>query len=115
MKEINCIVNEEKCLFHCWEQWSQVIEPSLMTGGHPGGQISQMFGIVEFEDGSVKRVHPYEVKFIKKRGEWIHNGLCGEWQCSECKCQISLSDDRNSHPNFCPNCGTDMRKKKKDD
>lgn len=67
MNEINCIVNGEKCLFHCWEQWSNVIEPSLMIGGHPGGQISQVFGICEFEDGTVKRIDPSNIKFDRRR------------------------------------------------
>ena len=50
--------------FHCWEQYSTIVEPSVLRGGRPGGQISQVFGIVEFEDGSIKRVHPYQIKFI---------------------------------------------------
>ena len=44
-------------------------------------------------------------------GKWLYNGFVKEWECSECHSSISLSDDRNSHPNFCPNCGADMRKK----
>ena len=43
-------------------------------------------------------------------GEWTHTGYGGEWECSNCKSQMALSDDTNSHPNFCPNCGADMRK-----
>lgn len=60
----SCEVKGEKAIFHCWEHWSQVIEPSALRGGHSGGQISQVFGIVEFEDGTVKRVQPFDVKFI---------------------------------------------------
>ena len=43
-------------------------------------------------------------------GEWTRTGYCGEWECSNCKSQMELSDDTNGHPNFCPNCGADMRK-----
>lgn len=32
-----CVVNGKVGYFCCWEQWADVIEPSLMTGGHPGG------------------------------------------------------------------------------
>lgn len=59
-----CEVNGEEAAFHCWEQWSQIIEPSPLRGGHGGGQLSQVFGIVEFKDGTIKRVQPYEIKFI---------------------------------------------------
>lgn len=45
------------------------------------------------------------------RGKWLYNGSIKEWECSECHSSISLSDDRNAHPNFCPQCGVDMRKK----
>lgn len=33
-----------------------------MRGGHPGGQIGQVYGIVEFEDG-VRRIDPVKIKF----------------------------------------------------
>lgn len=46
------------------------------------------------------------------RGEWKFNHFYDEWECSECGCLIALSDDANGHPNFCPNCGADMRGKK---
>lgn len=46
------------------------------------------------------------------RGKWLFDGFCGEWTCSNCKSQIALSDDRNAHPNFCLNCGADMRGEK---
>lgn len=59
-----CEVNGEEAIFHCWEQYSDVVNPSALKGGHYGGQISQVFGIVEFKDGTVKRIQPYEIKFI---------------------------------------------------
>lgn len=60
----SCEVNGEKAIFHCWEQYSQVIAPSLLRGGHGGGQIAQVFGIVEFKDGAVRRIQPHEIKFV---------------------------------------------------
>ena len=45
-------------------------------------------------------------------GKWLYNGFVKEWECSECHSSISLSDDRNSHPNFCPRCGAKMDGKK---
>lgn len=57
-----CKVDGELGYFHTWEQWSDVVEPSIMRGGHPGGSVSRVYGIVEFKDG-VRRVDPYQIKF----------------------------------------------------
>lgn len=58
-----CFVNGEKALFHEWEQFSEVIPPSPMLGGHSGGTISMMYGLVEFENGELKRAYPTSIKF----------------------------------------------------
>lgn len=42
--------------------WNDVIGSSALRGGHPGGQIGQVYGIVEFKDG-VRRVDPVKIKF----------------------------------------------------
>lgn len=57
-----CEVDGELGYFHCWEHWSNVIDASPLRGGHPGGQIGQVYGIVEFTDG-VRRVDPSKIKF----------------------------------------------------
>ncbi len=57
-----CEVNGELGHFHIWEQWSNVIDASPLRGGHPGGRIGQVYGIVEFKDG-VRRVDPVKIKF----------------------------------------------------
>lgn len=57
-----CEVNGEVGYFQTWEQWSNVVDASPLRGGHPAGQISQVFGIVEFQDG-VRRVDPVKIKF----------------------------------------------------
>lgn len=36
--------------------------PVRFWGGHPAGQIGQIYGIVEFNDG-VRRVDPVSIKF----------------------------------------------------
>ena len=76
-------------------------------------------GIVDSEDDAW--VYSFAIAMIEStpivdavpvvHGKWLYNGFVKEWECSECHSSISLSDDRNSHPNFCPNCGADMRKK----
>lgn len=59
-----CKVDGEEALFHGWSQEARVIEPSPMIGGHPGGQISVTWGIVEYLDGRVVRVVPEKVSFL---------------------------------------------------
>lgn len=34
-----------------------------MKGGHGGGVVATVLGIVEFENGDVMRVHPEEITF----------------------------------------------------
>ncbi len=58
-----CMVDGEKALFHRWEDYATVIEPSPMVGGHPGGQLRETFAIVEMESGQVLEVKPTKVKF----------------------------------------------------
>lgn len=52
-----------KALFHRWEQYSKVIPPSPMIGGHQGGVNSYVMGIVEFEDGTVDTIFPEFIRF----------------------------------------------------
>ena len=58
-----CTVDGEKALFHRWEEYAMVLEPSPMVGGHPGGQVRQTYAIVELENGQVKEVKPSKVVF----------------------------------------------------
>lgn len=59
-----CIVNGEKALFHRWSDKAEVIPPSPMIGGHPGGQLAQTVAIIEYDDGSVHEAYPSEVRFL---------------------------------------------------
>lgn len=61
-----CQVGDELGQFHIWEQWSNVVDASRLRGGHPGGQIGQVYGIVEFKDG-VRRVDPVKIKFCDEQ------------------------------------------------
>lgn len=58
-----CKVGKELGYFHCWEQYANVIAPGLTIGSAPGGQISNVFGIVEFPD-RIARIQPWEIKFV---------------------------------------------------
>ena len=59
-----CIVDGQKALFHRWMDISKVIPPSPLKGGHSGGTIREVFGIIERDDGSVSECYPYEIRFI---------------------------------------------------
>lgn len=63
-----CMVDGKLGYFHTWEQYSEVIDPSPLKGGHPGGTIAQVFGIVEFSNG-IRRVNPCDIKFITEKEE----------------------------------------------
>lgn len=52
-----------KGLFHCWEHIAQVIEPSPLKGGHPGGQIAYTRALVETIDGCMRSVAPSSIEF----------------------------------------------------
>ena len=56
--------HEIKALFHCWSHRSEVVGESLLRGGHSAGQVSATFAIVEFEDGTVKEVVPWNIRFV---------------------------------------------------
>lgn len=61
-----CEVDGELGYFHCWEHYSTVIDVSPMIGGHPGGVISYVRGVVEFKDG-VRRVTAESIKFCDEQ------------------------------------------------
>lgn len=56
--------HEIKALFHCWNHRSELYDASPMIGGHPGGQVSGTFAIVEYEDGTVHEVEPQNIRFV---------------------------------------------------
>lgn len=58
-----CTVHDKKAYFHKWADISYIVPPSLMVGGHNGGQVSNTLGIIEYEDGTVAEVEPTSIKF----------------------------------------------------
>ncbi len=53
-----------KALFHCWNFRSELYSASPMVGGHPGGQVSDTFALVEYEDGTIHEVEPTQIRFV---------------------------------------------------
>lgn len=82
-----------KALFHCWSHRSEVVGESHLRGGHPGGQVSGTFAIVEYEDGTVHEVEPTQIRFVDNAmSEYVfhegneefekYNGA--DWHCPIC-------------------------------
>lgn len=67
-KRRSCYVGEKRAMFNCWSQENQIVEPSICVGGHGGGVIAGVLGIVEFEDGSVAKVYPEKIQFADGGG-----------------------------------------------
>lgn len=59
-----CIVKGKKALFHRWADKAQLVGESPLRGGHPGGQLWLVVGIIEYEDGCVHEAYPDEIRFI---------------------------------------------------
>lgn len=58
-----CKFKDKNYLFHCFEQYANVVGASALVGGHPGGQISQVYAIIEDEKGNIFRVDPTAIVF----------------------------------------------------
>ena len=62
-----CVVRNRTGYFHTWEQYPKLLlAASPLIGGEPAGVFSKIFGIVEFEDGTVERVDPTDIQFSDK-------------------------------------------------
>lgn len=59
-----CRVEGKRALFHRWEDRAEIVQPSPMVGGHPGGALKWTVAIVEYEDGMVAEVLPEDVQFV---------------------------------------------------
>lgn len=62
-----CYVEGKKALFHKWNDVAEVQAAGFAIGSSPGGQLKATFGLVEFEDGTVKEVLPHKIKFADKK------------------------------------------------
>lgn len=58
--------NPQKAVFHCFGQFAEVIAPSLLKGGHGGGQLANIMAVVEYPDGKVDEIPAYCVRFTDR-------------------------------------------------
>ena len=59
-----CYAKCRKAMFHGWYHKYFVVPPSPMIGGYPGGQMSDLYAIVEYEHGTCDLVTYDDIKFI---------------------------------------------------
>ena len=71
MERRECKVNGKPGYFHCWEHYSSPIPPSALRGGHSGGLVSFVRGLVEFPEG-MGYADPKDIRFCDE----IHAELC---------------------------------------
>lgn len=62
-----CRYEDKNYIFHCFEQWSNVIGESPMIGGHSAGQISNVFALIEDGKGNIYRVQPTMIEFTDNK------------------------------------------------
>lgn len=89
-----CLVTGKKALFHRWFQSSEVVAPSPMVGGHPGGQLSMVLGLVEWEDGTVHAVPVWEIQFLDTRQEMADFEECYDKHAQ----QEKPTENKKAHP-----------------
>lgn len=103
-----CKVGGELGYFHTWEQFAKPIEAGLTIGSHPAGQLSSIFGIVEFQN-RVARVDPEQIRFC----DGLHYDLSKMNECLRCGCIFEADQDEyESHFDWneeywssnCPEC-----------
>lgn len=58
--------DNKPAVFHMFFTEAYVLAPSLMVGGHSGGQVSAALALVEYPDGSMHKVYAENVVFADK-------------------------------------------------
>ena len=61
-KKINYTYKGQKVKLHGIFQQAEVLPPSMLVGGHNGGQLSAPIAVIENENGDFAHVYPYEIK-----------------------------------------------------
>lgn len=61
-----CLVNGRRALFHCWSIMARAVPPKGMSESETDErfQYASTRGLVEFEDGTMGRPWPSEIRFI---------------------------------------------------
>lgn len=79
------ILERQRALFHQLVTVREIVPPSPVRGGHQGGQVQDVFAVVEFDDGTLNKVDPERVQFLDSAavfGEYVWPDEEGA-KCSE--------------------------------
>lgn len=76
---------KKKALFHKWSYDQEPVAPGYVVGSHPGGQRSLTVGIVELEDGTMRRCHVEDIQFLDTK---------------DIMCQISYGEEEEHEKEF---------------
>lgn len=63
-----CTVNGTRAIFHRWVDEARTINPSTFERG----QFYRVYGLVEFEDGTVQKVDPEDIRFMDTAVQAVH-------------------------------------------
>lgn len=74
-----CEVIRRKAILHVITTWANVIEPSIMKGGHAGGQISRPVAVVEFEDGRIRMVELDNIQLLDSADRFVFTDEPSPW------------------------------------
>ena len=81
-----CTIDGRKAIYHQWIYRASVVPPSMTANGHKGGQICQVLGLVEFEDGHMEDVIPEAIRFADG-GDFGDTAFREEINGRESKCE----------------------------
>ena len=83
-----CLWGGKKALFHCWFNVSEIVAPSIINSGHPGGVIAGILGLVEDENGHMHKVYPENIQFLD-------NGIFQEYCFTKLDVDEKENDDEH--------------------
>ena len=86
-----CTIDGRRAIFHQWINRASVVPPSMIVNRHKGGQIWQVLGLVEFEDGHMEEVIPEAVRFADG-GDFGDTAFREENDGRESKCETSSGE-----------------------
>ena len=55
--------------FHTWEHRREIVLPGILKGSSEGGAVSCVMAVVEYEDGTVGRGYPEDMRFLDREKE----------------------------------------------
>ena len=102
---------EKKAFFHKFITRAQPIAPSVVRGGHNGGQVIAPYALIELENGTVHEVETRDIRFLdtkermaqyawgdKEKQEAGLCETCKHYRTSLAKAPCCSCEDQNGFP-----------------